>query len=371
MKISLRRSVLQRVHGFRPADAARACALGILLLAGAAACEQVASPELRPSETHEASGGIGGTVLDLEGRPVAGAAVRAANGAEAATDAEGRFRIGGLAATPRLAVTVDAPGYDRTTKVYEVRAGVDLVRPIRVQPLAPPVVIDGGAGGVVAFQGGGALEIPAGALAVAPGEPVSIRATYVDSDDAAQFAASSGDFTAVTRAGQNVRLESFGMLNVEATDAAGQPVELAPGRTAVARFPLRGSATSGTLPVWTFDEQEGRWVEEGAAAVTSTSIDATVPSLRPRRNIDIPLELVCIAVRVVRPDGTPRPNEYVSATGISYAGITDGWTDGTGVVRLPVGAAAQVQVAAGPAQQIVTTPPAGTTGCPGVATLVF
>ncbi|HEX6373180.1 MAG TPA: carboxypeptidase-like regulatory domain-containing protein [Longimicrobium sp.] len=355
-----------------PSNAVRMLALGMLLLGGAAACETVASPELTPSQNLTDGGSIGGTVLDLDGRPVAGARVRTAGGAETVTDPEGGFRLSGLAATPRLAVTVEAAGYDGTTAIYEVRTGAELSRPIRIQPLAAPVVINSGSGGAVPFQGGGQVLIPANAFPVAPGTPVTVRATYIDTSSPTQFSTAPGDFTGRTFGGTEEQIESFGMLSVDVRDPQGQPLELNPGQQAVIQFPVRGGTGAATRPLWTFDPQQGVWVEEGMVTVTPTSQDATVPSLAPRRNVDVPFRPVCISVRVLRTDKvTPRPNQWVSATGISYAGFTQGWTNGNGVVQLQVRSSSQVLLQSGPAQQTVNTPPAGTLGCPGVATLIF
>ncbi|HEX2208522.1 MAG TPA: hypothetical protein VHG93_12625, partial [Longimicrobium sp.] len=299
--------------------------------------------------------------------------VRTPDGAQTVTDAAGTFRLSGLPATSRLAVSVEAAGYDGTFAIFEVRAGVELTRPIRIQPLAPPVVIPAGAGGTVPIAGGGQVVIPANAFAgVAPSEPVTVRATYIDTNDAAQFSTAPGDFTGRTFSGAQTPIVSFGMLSVDVRNSQGQRVELAPGQQATIDFPLRGGATAPTRPLWTFDPQTGVWVEEGTVRVTPTSQTATVPTLAPRRNVDVPFRPVCIAVRVLRLDKvTPRPNEWVGATGVSYAGFTQGWTDGVGVVQLQVPPSSQVLIQSGPVQQQVTSPPAGTPGCPGVATLVF
>lgn len=366
MKISWRRNERR--------SAAQVFAFGALLLGGVAACETVASPELpRSGNLADGGGAIGGRVLDLEDRPVAGARIRTAGGAETVTDGAGSFRLGGLAATRRLAVTVEAAGYDGTTAIYEVRTGASLERPIRIQPLAPPVVIPAGAGGAVPFAGGGQVLIPANAFAgVSPGDPVTVRATYIDTNDPAQFSTAPGDFTARTFSGSTEQIESFGMLSVDVRDAQGQQLELAPGQQATIQFPVRGGTGPATRPLWTFDPQQGIWVEEGTVTVTPTSQDATVPSLAPRRNVDVPFQPVCISVRVLRTDKvTPQPNQFVSATGISYAGFTQGWTNTQGVVQLQVPSNAQTLIQSGPVQQPVTTPPAGTPGCPGVATLIF
>lgn len=368
MQTHWRRNDLRHAHTL-----VRAATLGALLLGGLAACDTAASPEITHSANASASGGIGGTVTNLSGAAVAGASVRTASGGEAVTDAAGRFRITGLAVTDRLPVTVSAPGYDATTKIYRVRPGVELRRPIRIQRLAPPVVINAGAGGTVPFQGGGQIIIPPNAFAgVSPDEPVTIRANYVDPANPDQFSTASGDFTGITFSGEQVVLESFGMNRVQATGASGQPVDLAPGQQALIEFPLRGGTGVPTRPVWTFDEATGRWVEEGTGRVTPTSIEVLVSTLAPLRNLDSPFQPICIEVEVLRTDKvTPHVNEFVNVTALSYAGAGGDWTDAAGLVQFQVLSSSQLSITAGTASQTVTTPPMGTPGCTRVATLVF
>lgn len=357
-----------------PAQVVRACALGILALGGAAACETVASPEMAPAENVVSGGAIGGNVLNVEGFPVPGALVRTPGGAETVTDAAGQFRISGLPATPRLAVTVEAPGYDGTTAIYAVRSGVELRRPILIKQLPAATVIAANTGGTVTFAGGGGeVDIPANAFAgVAPGAAVSVQASYIDTQDPAQFSTAPGDFTGITTSGAPVQIESFGMINVIATDAQGQRLDLAPGQQATIRLPLRGGTAVPTRALWTFDTQTGNWVEAGTATVTPTSIDATVSTLAPRLNVDTPFAPRCIAVQVFKTDGvTPRPNEYVTVNGVSYAGFTQGWTGTSGVVQFQVPSTSQVLIKAGTQQQVVPTPPAGVPGCPLVATFAI
>lgn len=375
MEIHVRpRRLLAALRRSRPAGRAlaRSWVLGALVLGGTAACEMVAEPEAAPRASLTGSGSIGGSVLTMQGQPVSGALVRTSEGATATTNGEGRFVIGGLAPAARLPVTVQAPGFVPTTKVYQVVAGQTLTRPINIQPEAAPVVINAGSGGVVPFGGSGQVLIPANAFAgVAASDPVTVRATYIDPYDAAQFSTSPGDFTARTFSGDTIRLESFGMVEVDARNAQGQRLDLAPGRQVTLRFPLRGRTPATTRGLWDFDPQLGTWIEEGTAAVTPTSLDATVTSVARRKNVDDRITPVCIRVRVLRSDNvTPRPYEFVSVTGVSYSGYTQGWTNAQGIYMLQVRASSQVAIQAGPVTQTVTSP-APSTACPLVATLAF
>jgi hypothetical protein len=350
-------------------------ALGAMLLGGAAACEQVASPEFEPAANAvgvASVGDVGGTVVNLQGQPVAGAVVSAHGGIQTTTSASGSFLLAGLPVTARLPVSVSAPGYDGTTAIYEVRSGVLLTRPIRIQPLAPPVVFPAGAGGTVPIAGGGQVVIPAHAFPVSPATPVTVRATYIDPANPVQFSTAPGDFTGRTLTNNIVQIESFGMLSVDVRNPAGQRLDLSPGQQATLQFPASGGTAPGTRPLWRFDASQGIWVEEGQVTVTPTTQNTTVTTLAPRRNVDVRFPPECISVQVLFSNMvTPRANEFVNAVGVSYAGGTGGWTNGSGIVQLPVRASSQVLVQSGTAQQTVTTPTPGTLGCPLVATLAF
>lgn len=353
--------------------AARMWALAALALGAAAGCEPVADPEITPqAAVAEGTGGIGGRVSSTDGEPVPGASVRTPGGAATVTDAEGRFVLLGLAAAPRLAVTVEAVGYAPTTAVYEVRAGATLTRPITIQEAAAPVTLVAGTGGAVPLGGGGRVVFPPNAFAgVAAGEPVTVRATYIDPASPAQLATAPGDFTAVTFGGTLESLETFGMADVDVRDTRGNRLELASGQAAQIRFPARGGVSTAGL--WDFDPQTGRWIEEGRVSLSpdSTTLNATVRTIRRGKNVDVPIQRVCIEVEVLNLAKLPRVNQFVTATGISYAGVTQGWTNNGGLVQLVVRASSLVSVAAGPASQVVNTPAPGTPGCPRVASLVF
>jgi len=63
-------------------------------------------------------------------------------------------------------------------------------------------------------------------------------------------------------------LQTYGMLHVNLTDATGNSLQIATGGSAEIRMPI-SSTLSGTapatIPLWSFDEDTGYWVEEGSA----------------------------------------------------------------------------------------------------------
>jgi Carboxypeptidase regulatory-like domain len=351
----------------------RTFVLAGLVLGGAAACERsvTTAPAGDPAAAEATgAGAVGGFVVGLDGARVAGATVRLPNGVATRTDAAGGFTIAGLPATDRLAVTVEADRYASTTAIYRVVAGQRLEREIRLQPRGQAVTIVAGQGGVVPFANGGSVRIPADAFAgVTPDQPVTVEVTYRDPASPEQLSAAPGDFT--TDRGE--RLETFGMTEIRATDTRGNRLELAPGREVVTTFPdPDGPAVSRPIQLWTFNPLTGRWERNGFATPNPDgTLTVPIGSIASDVNLDEPVQVVCIRVRALTPNWFPRAFQYVSAAGVSYAGLSPAWADAQGYAELWVVPGSVVNVTAGPASVTVNAPPNGP-ACPQLAAqLVF
>jgi len=69
------------------------------------------------------------------------------------------------------------------------------------------------------------------------------------------------------------------MMAVELTGTAGQKLQLTGGKTATITFPIAPDLLSqapSTIPLWSFDEKDGLWKEEGMATKTGTNYVGTV-----------------------------------------------------------------------------------------------
>jgi len=100
---------------------------------------------------------------------------------------------------------------------------------------------------------------------------VNAKMAYISPDDTNfSDAMPGGDLAAVRTDGSNAQLVSYGMTGVELTDANGNALNLADGQEATVSFPIPKSmetsaATLDEIPLWSFDEEKGIWVEEGVA----------------------------------------------------------------------------------------------------------
>lgn len=351
-----------------------------LVLGAAAACDRgVTAPGAGPSESASAAetGSIGGTVRGLDGAPAIGATVSVPGGQSAVTGADGSFSIGGLAPSGRLPVDVAAPGFATTSRIYEVVAGEDRSREIRLIAQGAPVAIVAGEGGEVRFSDAGVIEVPANAFAgVSPEQTLFVRVSYWDPADAAAFRTAPGDFSGVEADGSASVLSSNGMWSVSVTDARGVEQRLAEGRALRASLPGRqdrlvggGGGTGPAEPeaewgVYRYDN--GRWI-----FVTSTTETAqrTYTQNNVRYNIDRRIASSGMAIRAFDSSGNPLTGISVTASAQSYFGGAEAFTDATGLVTLQLGAGQVVSVQAGASSATVTTPPVGGSG--PVTTLVL
>ncbi|MCP3168529.1 carboxypeptidase-like regulatory domain-containing protein [Myxococcus qinghaiensis] len=113
------------------------------------------------------------------------------------------------------------------------------------------------------------ITIPAGSLVDSLGRPapssVQLQLYTYDLRNEQMV----GDMSAIDSNGQPVALVSVGAFSAEFRDSAGTFYNLASGRSA--GISLRadpGSAFSGAVPLWWYDQTRGVWVEEGVGTVT-------------------------------------------------------------------------------------------------------
>lgn len=145
---------------------------------------------------------------------------------------------------------------------------------------------------------------------------VTASVSYLD-PDAEDFADQmpGGDLAAVRTDGQEVQLVSYGMTAVSLTDSDGKPLQLTGDKPAELTFPvpenvknMRAEDRPATIPLWSFDETKGVWVEEGVASYDSNR-DVYVGSVKHFSwvNLDYPEVRATIKGVVKDENGTILP----------------------------------------------------------------
>ncbi|MEM1214689.1 MAG: carboxypeptidase-like regulatory domain-containing protein [Bacteroidota bacterium] len=213
-----------------------------------------------------------GQVVDENNTPLPGVLVRLASEVTT-TDENGRYVFANTSMNAKgTYVTATRAGYfpgsDRLYPSLDSRnANVIQLLPRNV---AGTIGNDGGDvnvdGATITFPGD-AFAYPSG---LAYNGEVRVYAAWLDptAPDLGEFM--PGGLYGLDDDGNLVTMTSFGMLAVELEDASGNEVELASGVKATLNFPVPDRLLSGAtaeIPLWYFDEQDGIWIEEGAATL--------------------------------------------------------------------------------------------------------
>jgi hypothetical protein len=148
-----------------------------------------------------------------------------------------------------------------------------------------------------------------------------------------------GDLRGITTTGQEKSLQSFGMMAVELTDDAGVKLQLSKPATLNMPIPaaLRAAAPA-TIPLWSFNETNGLWKEEGTATKKDTSYIATVTHFS-YWNCDVPYPKVNFQAVVIGTNGERMFDMLVRMQVENEDYYAYGRTDSTGKVSgyIPAG----------------------------------
>lgn len=316
-----------------------------------------------------------------DGTPVAGATASVAAAAASApvsttTDAAGLWALQALSPGQRVVLRVQAPGYAPALRVLDIAAGSNTVPTVYLQPEGVRQQVDPAQAATIADQGTGALlSVPANGWRREDGAALSGALTVVltavqPAQDASRM---PGDYTALSATGSVQRLESFGAVSVQVSDAQGRAVNLAPGVTAELRIPASSRARTlpATVGLYALDERTGRWKAEGSATLAGNGTQqwytASVTHLS-WWNADQPQDTVFVDGCLRDALGAAAPGRSVVSDGLDYTGRDTVQSDAGGRFRVGIkrggqaqigalpaaGAGAAVPVAVGPSQADIT-----------------
>lgn len=277
-----------------------------------------------------------GNILDENGQPAAGVAVRVGNKV-VTTDNKGYFRIVKAALDKKASlVTAEKTGYFTAYRVFNATSGANHV----VLQLIPKALVGtiAATGGEVTLTNGAKIALPANAVVkkgttTAYSGTINVYAAYIDPTTADISRRVPGSFLAENSSGDRVVLTSYGMMAVELESASAEKLQLAPGIKATLTSPIpasRQASAPATIPLWYVDEQTGLWQEEGQATKNGNNYVGEVSHFS-FWNYDVNATAVILSMTLRGPHSVPMvhvPVRLTRTTGFqSY-----GWTDSTGQV---------------------------------------
>jgi hypothetical protein len=229
-----------------------------------------------------------GKVVDGNNKPISGARVTI-NGILRITGATGQYAVSVADSQSGYHIDIRKNGYGPLTErrtagaqsaVHKLQTGFTQT----IDPTRETVVTD--------QSSGIRVTIPASSLRSATGAPSgAVRFTIVPHSSQTM----PGDFTAVRPDGTRVGLVSVGAVTLQAEDAAGNTLIVAPGAALNVVLPVPASA-GGSMPacvlegtcrlaIWSFDRQTRLWVERPESQLVATPTTTTFPVAT--RSIDV------------------------------------------------------------------------------------
>lgn len=282
-----------------------------------------------------------GTVFDENNEPRPGARVTLHSGSEVieeSADRFGRFRFTEVQNDGNqvfLSVSYNYsyfPAY-RVFPVPEHKIGYTEIKLLKKGAAG---FVSSETGGIVTDDISGAkLELPAKAYVDQDGKPyvgdVHVAMTWINPESDQLSREMIGDFSGISTSGDDQALTTYGMLQVELHNNPylDTEVKLVAGFDAELQFPVPISLLAKapqSIPLWSFNESIGKWIEEGEATLENGFYVGKVSHFSSW-NVDIktdPIDVVGQVFEEIEGQKVPASshNIYVSGDNISRIG---GW----------------------------------------------
>lgn len=217
-----------------------------------------------------------GQVLDETGAPIPDANVTFRSGLtpmQVVTDEDGYFLIEDVDNKGRAAyVSVTYPGKFEAFRKFSLVAYRNNYTEIKMMDRDVIGTIESATGGTLTQDDGASIDLPANGIVRDNGQTyvgeVSVAMSWIDpsAEDLSQRMV--GDLSGVDLDGNLRSLSSMGMLQVELIASDGSLLNLGNDQTAELTFPIPASLLSdatSSIPLWSYDELEGTWIQEGEA----------------------------------------------------------------------------------------------------------
>ena len=285
--------------------------------------EQPEAPETpeKPVVVEMQDVSLHGLVHDSNGNPLSGVSVSTGTLTEI-TDSEGKFSFDKAGVVDKRAViSFEKSGYFTLTRsgVKDDEMFIDaMMYPKGNSDISLQTTFEVASGKELRI-GGMKVDLSALSIVRADGSEYKGRVNadmlYLDPNNE-HFTAMmpGGDLAAIREDNSEVMLISWGMTDVNLTDEEGKPLQLKNGAPADITFPIPEGMDDNpppTIPLWSFNEDRGIWIEEGEASLQGNVYVGKVTHFS-WVNLDVPAERVTIKGSVT--DCEDRPLQFVKVT---------------------------------------------------------
>ncbi len=290
---------------------------------------------INPSPVHAS---VMGKVVDQNEHAIVGATVKSGSHITS-TDNKGFFQFDNIEMDQYASVvTVNTNGFFTGIRTFSAaEASSNFVR-IKLIPKILTGSVDASTGGATTLANGSLITLEANSAVIkSTGQSyngnINIYAAAIDptSNDIAEII--PGSFQGTDENNYRVLLKSYGMLGVQLESESGEPLQITTGKNATLRFAIPASLLNeapATIPLWSLDETNGLWKQEGSATKTAGYYEGNVGHFS-FWNIDMPNVSVNIDVSINTQHG-PLQNALVKITKISNGSFSYDYSNSSGHV---------------------------------------
>lgn len=276
-----------------------------------------------------------GIILDTDGVPISGATV-VIGGKTSQTNEDGLFIIKEASVKENFAfLKVTKQGFVNGSRTIIPTSGSNKIN-IMMIPVTNTATITSGAESTVSLPNGTKVKFD-GSFKDDTGVPysgnVNVALFHLTPSDTYLNELMPGSLLANNIAGEAKIMETFGMLHVQLTGAAGQNLQIEKGHQAEITLAIDAAQMGNsptTIPLWSFDEITGMWKEEGSASKVGNTYVGNVNHFS-WWNCDVPMNFSQLKLNLKSPDGEPLSNVQVGLKLPSMAYEMFQSTDNTGM----------------------------------------
>lgn len=301
-----------------------------------------------PKVYQEISGSILGYVYDENDKPIANAHVSTYS-TTTSTNELGIFYISNAKMDRQgTYIKVSKNGYFLGSDiVYPLENNVAYTR-IKMLKSDKSSELTGSTGGTISVLEGGKIIFPANAIANKAGSPYSgrviVSSRFLNPNHPDMGDMMPGGLMADGANGNTYVLGTLGMIAIELHDSEGNLLNLRKEYQVTIEMPAVTHYRPDIVPFWYFDENKGRWQEEGTAVLQENKYVAKVSHFS-FWNLDVPYPLIDLCGQVVYENGNPAQNINISIE-VDGLGCRMGYIDNNGMFcgKVPKGKQLKISI---------------------------
>ena len=275
---------------------------------------------------------VNGVIKNLSGKAIPDVSVQLVGGDATTTKNDGTFILPSDTGSDKI-IIVSKIGYVKISKPVDVFADVTTTVVITMIAETAAQTLNSTSGGTITGPRNASINVPPGVFMNKNGRAITgdvmVSLTPLDPAVLAESMAYPGDMRGLTKGGEVVLLETFGVLDVTVRQN-GEELQIRDGRTIQVQVPAPSLGTNpDSAQMWIFNEETGLWEESedglGTFDAATNTYTADIGHLSPL-NVDEPVVPTCISGTIVDSEENPVGGAFVQAIP-GFGGISSDYTD--------------------------------------------